>query len=164
MYWRRTGDKSYKQSFCQQYFGDCGFTSSMVNSAAFQTGNSNKEIELNAIYQHYGANPCCGVLFDDQSGNAKYAEELGSVFEQVDGAKGVTSSNYNDAMSKLSGCSSKNCCSDIPPSGQYTCEQQKSYGKCTESWMIGYCCKTCFDCKNCTSLAAPSNVTAFVKV
>eukprot|EP01084_Bolivina_argentea_P046093 84861_1 len=41
-------------------------------------------------------------------------------------------------------------CSDKPPSGQYTCAQQSSWGKCDESWMNGYCCMSCKACVGCT--------------
>lgn len=41
-------------------------------------------------------------------------------------------------------------CSDKPPSGGYTCAQQSSWGKCDESWMKGYCCKSCYACVGCT--------------
>merc|ERR1712039_582416 len=37
-------------------------------------------------------------------------------------------------------------CEDQAPDTQYTCAQQRSWGKCTESWMAGWCCKTCFQC------------------
>ena len=41
-------------------------------------------------------------------------------------------------------------CPDVaPPPAQYTCAQQKSWGKCDTAanpWMAGFCCKTCFDC------------------
>jgi hypothetical protein len=41
-------------------------------------------------------------------------------------------------------------CKDVPPApATYTCTQQKSWGKCDISqnpWMVGFCCKTCFDC------------------
>lgn len=30
-----------------------------------------------------------------------------------------------------------------PPGSSYTCAQQKSWGKCSEPWMQGYCCSTC---------------------
>ena len=39
------------------------------------------------------------------------------------------------------------CEDERPPSSrQYSCAQQKGWGKCGESWMKGYCCKTCFGC------------------
>ena len=38
-------------------------------------------------------------------------------------------------------------CTDSAPDPQYTCAQQKSWGKCSESFMKGFCCKTCFDCR-----------------
>eukprot|EP01025_Chloroclados_australasicus_P000950 TRINITY_DN10312_c2_g1_i1.p1 TRINITY_DN10312_c2_g1~~TRINITY_DN10312_c2_g1_i1.p1 ORF type:complete len:578 (-),score=73.81 TRINITY_DN10312_c2_g1_i1:433-2166(-) len=39
-------------------------------------------------------------------------------------------------------------CDDVQPSGGYTCEQQKSFGKCDEEWMItgAYCRETCQRC------------------
>jgi hypothetical protein len=43
-------------------------------------------------------------------------------------------------------------CSDTPPDTQYTCQQQASWGKCTESWMANYCCRSCHSCSStCTS-------------
>lgn len=36
-------------------------------------------------------------------------------------------------------------CEDVAPD-QNSCEDQQSWGKCTESWMKGWCCKTCFQC------------------
>lgn len=42
-------------------------------------------------------------------------------------------------------------CSDVPPPAaagatQYTCAEQKGFGKCAESWMVGYCAQSCFNC------------------
>ncbi|WP_437811246.1 hypothetical protein [Sorangium sp. So ce1078] len=37
-------------------------------------------------------------------------------------------------------------CADTPPSSQYTCAQQASWGKCNESWMQGFCNDTCGRC------------------
>ena len=31
-------------------------------------------------------------------------------------------------------------CTDIAPDSNYTCAQQKSFGKCTKPWMDGYWC------------------------
>lgn len=47
-------------------------------------------------------------------------------------------------------------CSDIaPPPGQYSCAQQKGWGKCEASFMKGFCCKTCFECQSgCGKLQA----------
>ena len=42
-------------------------------------------------------------------------------------------------------------CSDKAPDSQYTCAQQAAWGKCTESWMKGYCCRSCFGCQGCSS-------------
>jgi len=41
-------------------------------------------------------------------------------------------------------------CSDNPPSHDYTCAQQASWGQCGQSWMKGFCCKSCSSCKGCT--------------
>eukprot|EP01084_Bolivina_argentea_P043138 79489_1 len=42
-------------------------------------------------------------------------------------------------------------CTDTPPNNEYTCAQQASWGKCNQTWMQGYCCKTCFNCaESCT--------------
>ena len=45
-------------------------------------------------------------------------------------------------------------CSDVPPPpGQYTCQQQAGWGKCSASFMAGYCCRSCHACsKDCTRL------------
>ena len=37
-------------------------------------------------------------------------------------------------------------CPNIPPDDQYTCEEQASWDKCEEDWMIGYCHKSCGRC------------------
>jgi len=37
-------------------------------------------------------------------------------------------------------------CSDVPPSSDYTCQQQSSWGKCNEDFMKGYCCRSCHEC------------------
>lgn len=41
-------------------------------------------------------------------------------------------------------------CSDVPPQGQYTCQQQAGWGKCNETWMQGLCCQSCHACQGCT--------------
>jgi len=37
-------------------------------------------------------------------------------------------------------------CTDIPPNNTYTCVQQAGWGKCKESWMRGFCLKSCNRC------------------
>jgi len=37
-------------------------------------------------------------------------------------------------------------CTDQAPDAQSTCAQQKSWGKCSASFMKGWCCRTCFQC------------------
>ena len=49
-------------------------------------------------------------------------------------------------------------CADVaPPPGQYTCAQQKGYGKCGASWMVGYCLVTCGTCASATSKPAQAS-------
>ena len=38
-------------------------------------------------------------------------------------------------------------CSDTPADDNFTCEEQKEFRKCSESWMVGKCCSTCFGCE-----------------
>ena len=35
-------------------------------------------------------------------------------------------------------------CNDVPPDDEYTCKQLQE--KCSESWMAGFCLRTCFKC------------------
>jgi hypothetical protein len=39
-------------------------------------------------------------------------------------------------------------CTDVAPNADYTCEQQRAWGKCDAQWMIGgaYCARTCNRC------------------
>ena len=48
-------------------------------------------------------------------------------------------------------------CNDIPPPGEYTCEQQKGYGKCDEHYIRdwGYCAATCGRCDGALPAALP---------
>lgn len=41
-------------------------------------------------------------------------------------------------------------CVDVAPSAEYTCEQQKAFQKCGETWMVGFCKKTCGTCGTVT--------------
>ncbi|KAK9868666.1 hypothetical protein WJX84_011328 [Apatococcus fuscideae] len=45
--------------------------------------------------------------------------------------------------SSSGGCSA---CPDTPPNNSYSCAAQKSFGKCGQSWMSGYCKLTCGQC------------------
>jgi len=42
-------------------------------------------------------------------------------------------------------------CSDEAPTTDYTCAQQASWGKCGETFMKGFCCRSCHACKGCTN-------------
>eukprot|EP01026_Neomeris_dumetosa_P005917 TRINITY_DN11809_c0_g1_i1.p2 TRINITY_DN11809_c0_g1~~TRINITY_DN11809_c0_g1_i1.p2 ORF type:complete len:249 (+),score=23.79 TRINITY_DN11809_c0_g1_i1:68-748(+) len=50
-------------------------------------------------------------------------------------------------------------CTDIAPDDVYTCEKQKEFGKCDNTWMIngGYCQKSC---GRCEQVPTPSPVVA----
>ena len=51
-------------------------------------------------------------------------------------------------------------CSDTPPPGQYTCAQQKSWGKCSADFMRGFCCKTCWGCAGVLQCGGPAPASA----
>lgn len=52
-------------------------------------------------------------------------------------------------------------CSDTPPSGSsYSCAQQAGFGKCGESWMKGFCNKSCNRCPTqCSDTPPDGNYT-----
>ena len=57
-----------------------------------------------------------------------------------------------DACTQKTGASkspepSTKTCTNNPPSQAHTCEQQAAWGKCGESWMSGYCNKSCGRCQ-----------------
>ena len=41
-------------------------------------------------------------------------------------------------------------CSDVPPSSDYTCAEQAGWGQCDQSWMAGFCCRSCSACSGCS--------------
>ncbi|KAJ3049056.1 hypothetical protein HK097_009907 [Rhizophlyctis rosea] len=47
-------------------------------------------------------------------------------------------------------------CTDVAPSGDYTCAQQAGWGKCTESWMANYCNASC---GRCNGSGSPTTTT-----
>jgi hypothetical protein len=49
----------------------------------------------------------------------------------------------------------KPACSDKAPPGQYTCAQQKSWGKCSADFMHGFCCETCWGCAGVLQCGGP---------
>ena len=69
----------------------------------------------------------------------------------------------NDEISRW--CSGESPCRDAPPSGGYTCAQQRAWGKCdagANPWMVGYCCATCFNCTaGCGGPAPPPGSRRF---
>ncbi|CAL5229279.1 g12572 [Coccomyxa viridis] len=72
---------------------------------------------------------------------------------------GSTSTAKGDSLSPASSPSGgSGDCTDTPPSGTYTCEQQKAFNACSQSWMIsaGYCKKTCGKCSGGSSSSSPS--------
>ncbi|KAK9905449.1 hypothetical protein WJX75_000098 [Coccomyxa subellipsoidea] len=55
-------------------------------------------------------------------------------------------------------------CDDVAPyhDPQYTCQQQAGWGKCSESYMQGYCNRSCGRC-TASSVPAPANVASTVQ-
>ena len=93
----------------------------------------------------------------------------GSCDFSVPGCTSVTAVNFNPVATRDDGsciqlpvpvdvdveeplpepkCSSEDetCCDTQPPSSVYSCEEEKNFGKCGESWMQGYCAFTCGRC------------------
>ncbi|PAV65292.1 hypothetical protein WR25_13032 [Diploscapter pachys] len=56
------------------------------------------------------------------------------------GSGGSNSTNPPPTSAPPSGCT------DVPPDGSYTCQQQAGFGKCNESWMQGHCDLSCGRC------------------
>lgn len=47
-------------------------------------------------------------------------------------------------------------CTDVPPDDRYTCQQQKDFGKCDQSWMVeGNFCETTCGRNGCGTPAPP---------
>lgn len=46
-------------------------------------------------------------------------------------------------------------CLDEAPDASFSCQQQKEWGKCSEDWMVGFCCSTCFGCASGCGAPAP---------
>ena len=50
-------------------------------------------------------------------------------------------------------------CTDVAPSKDFTCAQQKAFGKCNASYLKGYCNRSCGRCRappaTATRVAAP---------
>jgi hypothetical protein len=51
-------------------------------------------------------------------------------------------------------------CSDIPPTASSTCAAEKAAGRCSESWMSGYCCRSCFGCQCSAGKSYPCRTCA----
>jgi hypothetical protein len=55
-------------------------------------------------------------------------------------------------------------CADVAPSKDFTCTQQKAFGKCNESFMKGFCNNSCGRCPaaplTATRVAAPAATVA----
>lgn len=142
------GSDDYKRKWLVKYFPSQ--FSAIVNTPAFESSQPDKSLSIDAILKYYNAETSCSVLFDDSSGNEKYASRSGIKFQQVDSSTGITMRDYSSAMSKLADCSSPKPapgpCSDTAPDTKRSCAQQKRWGQCDKIWMKGYCCKTCHQC------------------
>ena len=66
-----------------------------------------------------------------------------SELESAAGTQGKTPA----ASSSQTQQSPQTTCTDVAPSGPYSCEQQASWGKCDEAWMQGKCDKSCNRCQ-----------------
>eukprot|EP00727_Mastigamoeba_balamuthi_P002613 m51a1_g12349 putative non-processive endoglucanase (705) ;mRNA; f:536099-540417 len=55
-------------------------------------------------------------------------------------------------------------CSDVSPDSQYTCAQQVAWGKCSESYMKGFCDRSCGRCRAQCEDVVPDNMKSFCDV
>jgi len=56
-----------------------------------------------------------------------------------------SSSTDNTSSTSTSSTSNSDCSEEAPVPGDFTCQQQAEWGKCTESWMAQYCECSCKD-------------------
>jgi hypothetical protein len=82
------------------------------------------------------------VLEATLPGSELLTEEISSTFVEVPGSAGATPDPSADKKEDI--------CRDIAPSQDYSCQQQKLWGKCDEEWMLAgnYCQSTCGRCAN----------------
>ena len=57
-------------------------------------------------------------------------------------------SDYDDQDYEPVVCSEEDtaCCDYPPPGSKHTCAEESGFGKCSESWMVGYCDLSCGRC------------------
>lgn len=80
------------------------------------------------------------------------AQGLGSLQQALQGV--VTSVHHSAAVV----AAPSDDCADTPPPGTTnTCAEQAGWGKCSESWLSGYCLKSCSKCGTTTGAAAASS-------
>jgi hypothetical protein len=66
---------------------------------------------------------------------------------KVSGTPTDTNRNANTNAGPLHGSRVNATCTDVAPDSKHSCAQQKAWGKCSQSFMKGHCCKTCFNCQ-----------------
>ncbi|KAL3135114.1 expansin-like protein [Trebouxia sp. C0010 RCD-2024] len=74
------------------------------------------------------------------SGEGRSSSSSSSSSSRASSSKDTSKSESHSGSSSSSGSSG---CGDKAPSSAYTCAQQAKYGKCGESWMAGFCHKSC---------------------
>eukprot|EP01025_Chloroclados_australasicus_P028241 TRINITY_DN2800_c0_g1_i1.p2 TRINITY_DN2800_c0_g1~~TRINITY_DN2800_c0_g1_i1.p2 ORF type:complete len:471 (-),score=88.17 TRINITY_DN2800_c0_g1_i1:375-1787(-) len=163
-------DESYMSGYCECICGTCGSDAAGVDSSLFlQTGDNGEATGIAAGQADAGTPepaedasgcPCNDDPPPDESGIVQYTCQ-----QQKDWGKCEESymSGYCECTCGVCGQSAQKmtmpvdvsncpeqCNDDAPPdeSGEvlYTCEDQKRWGKCTESYMVGYCECTCGTC------------------
>jgi mannan endo-1,4-beta-mannosidase len=89
----------------------------------------------------------CSLVWSASVGNIGKDRGSSYIFKYgEDGSAALAEAYYNETPPSTP-------CKDVPPSADYTCAQQKKWGKCGESWMTGYCQITCGTCKQSRTLA-----------
>lgn len=86
----------------------------------------------------------------DQDGGAAVEKQWAAAASGAISGGGVApaAATTTTTTTTAAAASSSNKCGDAVPPGGYTCQQQKDWGKCAESWLTsgGFCARTCGRC------------------
>jgi len=106
------------------------------------------------------ANPPSAVVGGDGLGNGSKpgdsagisgsdeaeSPDSGTEGEQPSGSSTLDASESNGTGTGAVGGPPVAMCTDTPPDDLYTCLEQAGWGKCNESWMVGFCDLSCGRC------------------
>ena len=138
----------------------------LIHSNALQFRNDASMVDpMLSIANYYEIDSRCMVFIANAWKLEKYSESVGAAFHRVSEKSGVTLHDIDKALGKMKEkCESKEKnivknCSDDPPDDVFTCQRQKAWGKCGESWMTNNCCYSCYNCDG-TGLCQKKNTSS----